>query len=226
MTSPAFVTAADVRGYLELNSVASTSKYTDAAIGSNIRAASEFLERATQRWFADKGSVTFTTTSQGDTSVAVPGFRTVSAVTQQGTALTLNSTYYLIPDTLGTGIYTAVQFRGFGSRSYSMGYLANPEWFDRNLDNDWARGYGWRYSLPNDVVITGEGGYAAADLPEAVRHAAKVLAGWYTLRPNSLLANVSVTPDGANIDNSSLPTEVKDFIREWRLTGPQVVSVG
>lgn len=222
----AFVTAADVRGYLELNSVASTSKYTDGAIGSNIRAASEFLERATGRWFADKGTVSFTTTSQGATSIPVPGFRTVATVTQQGTALTLDSTYYLLPDPLGTGIYTAVQFRGFGSRSYSMGYLSNPEWFDRNLDNDWARGYGWRYSLPNDVVVTGEGGYTDATLPEAVRHAAKVLAGWYTLRPNSLLANVSVTPDGANIDNSTLPTEVAAFIREWKLAGPQAVSVG
>ena len=222
----AFVTAADVRSYLELNSVTSTSKYTDGAIGSNIRAASEYLERATGRWFADKGSVTFTTTSQGSVSVPVPGFRTVSAVTQQGTTLTLDSTYYLVSDPLGTGIYTAIQFRGFGSRSYSMGYLANPEWFDRNLDNDWARGYGWRYSLPNDVVITGEGGYAVADLPEAVRHATKVLASFYTKRPDSVLASVATTVEGTTLDYSALPPEVASFIDLWKLSGPQVVSVG
>ena len=224
MTSPAFVTAADVRGYLDVTGT--TGNYSDSAIGSNIRAASEYLERATQRWFADKGSVTFTTTSQGNTSVPVPGFRTVSAITQQGTTLTVNETYYLIPDTLGTGIYTAVQFRGFGSRSYSLGYLSNPEWFDRNLDNDWAKGYGWRYSLPNDVVITGEGGYAAADLPEAVRHATKVLAAFYTKRPDSVLASVATTVEGTTLDYSALPPEVATFIDLWKLSGPQAVSVG
>lgn len=224
MTSPAFVSAADVRGYLELNSVASTSKYTDGAISSNIRAASEFLQRATSRQFADV-TETRTFTTQGQTAVTLPGLRTATSVTQQGTALVADSTYWLIPDEQQSGIFTGIQLRGFGSRSYGHGYLSNPEWFDRDLDRLWARGT-WNYSLPNDLVIVGTWGYTAANLPEALLHATKVLAGWYTLRPNSLLANVSVTPEGANIDNSTMPTEVRDFIREWRLSGTQVVSVG
>jgi len=170
------------------------------------------------------GSVTWTATTNGSPAVTLPGFRTVSSATQQSVALVADSTYYLIPDVQQTGIYTGLQLRGYGTRSYGPGYLSNPEWFDRNLDH-WRYGYDWTYSLPNDLSVTGSGGYLDANLPEAVRHAAKVLAGWYTLRPNSLLANVSVTPEGANIDNSSLPTEVLQFIREWKLVGPQAVSV-
>lgn len=218
----AFITAADVRGYLELNSPGSTSKYTDGALGSNIRAASEFLERSTGRWFADRTATTLRLTTNGQTSIALPGLRTATSVTQQGTLLTADSTYWLIPDVQQTGLSTAIQFRGFGSREGPW-YLSNPEWFDRNLDSP-RYAYGNRYSLPNDLVIVGDWGYTT--LPEALMHATKVLAGWYTFRPSSLLANVSVTPDGSNIDNSSLPTEVSAFIREWRLTGAQAVSVG
>ena len=225
---PAFVSAADVRGYLELNSSASTSKYTDSAISSNIQAASTFLERATGRWFAERTNTTYVATSQGATAIASPGLRAVTGagVLQQSTTLVADESYYLVPDTMQTGLYTAIQFRGFGSRSYGHGYLSNPEWFDRNLDREWARGWDWRYSLPNDVEITGTWGFADADLPYDLRHATKVLAGWYTLRPNSLLANVSVTPEGANIDNSSIPTEVAEFIRSWRIGGASVVAVG
>jgi hypothetical protein len=222
---PAFVSAADVRGYLELNSSASTSKYTDGAISSNIQAASTFLERATGRWFAERLATTYVATSQGATALAIPGLRSATTVTQQSTTLVADESYHLIADTMQTGLYTAIQFRGFGTRSYSHGYLSNPEWFDRNLDREWARGWDWRYSLPNDVEITGTWGFADADLPYDLRHATKVLAGWYTLRPNSLLANVSVTPEGANIDNSTLPTEVQAFIASWRI-GTQVVAVG
>jgi hypothetical protein len=202
-----------------------TGRYSDAAIGSNISAAWEFLERATGRWFGNRASVTWTTTSQGATSVPIPGFRTVTSATQQGTTLVADSTYYLVPDSQQSGVFTAVQLRGFGSRSDGPWYLSNPEWFDRNLDS-YHYGSGWRYSVPNDLVLAGAGGYVDTDVPFAARHAAKVLAGWYTLRPNSLLANVSVTPEGANIDNSSLPTEVRQFLAEWSLAGIQAVSVG
>jgi hypothetical protein len=223
---PAFVSAADVRGYLELNSSASTSKYTDGAISSNIQAASTFLERATGRWFAERLATTYVATSQGATALAIPGLRSATTVTQQSTTLVADESYHLIPDTMQTGLYTAIQFRGFGSRSYSHGYLSNPEWFDRNLDREWARGWDWRYSLPNDVSITGDWGYAAANLPEALLHATKVLAAFYTKRPDSVLASVATTVEGTTLDYSVLPPEVQTFIDNWKLGGAQVVAVG
>lgn len=218
----AFVTAADVRGYLVIDGT--TGRYSDGAIGSNIRAASEFLERATHRVFADT-TATKVFTTQGRTAITIPGLRSASSVTLQSTVLTADQSYYLIPDAQQSGLYTSIQFRGFSSRT-AASYLSNPEWFDRDLDVMWAKGWDWTYSLPNDLSITGSWGYTDASLPEAVRHAAKVLAGWYTKRPDSVLANVSITPDGNVLNYGDLPPEVGDFIANWRLTADQVVSVG
>ena len=220
MSDPAFITASALRAYLELNSVSASSKYDDGTLGSNIRAASSFLQRRTGRQFADQTATKLFTT-QGRTAITIPGLRSASAVSLQSTALVADSTYWLLPDSQHTGLYTGIQFRGFGSRSY----LSNPEWFDRNLDRTWDR-YGGYYSLPNDLSIAGTWGYTDANLPEALLHATKVLAGWYTLRPDSILANVSVSPEGTVRDYSNLPPEVIAFLHDWTLSGDQVVSVG
>jgi hypothetical protein len=217
------VSAADVRGYLQITGT--TGIYSDASIGSNIRTARAFLERNTNRVFLDT-SATKLFTSQGRTAVTIPGLRTVSGVdpvTLQSTPLTADSTYYLIPDVQQSGVYTSISFRGFGSRSYGYAYLSNPEWFDRNLDQ---APYGWMYSLPNDLSITGSWGYTDAGMPEEFRFANKVLAGWYTKRPDALLANVIITPEGTALSYGDFPLEVSAFIRGWRLEPDQVVAVG
>src|SRR5687768_673606 len=115
MASPAFIAASAVRDYLELNSVASSSKYTDATIGSNIRAASGLLQQATGRQFEAQTGVTKSFTTNGRTSITLPGLRTATAVTLQGTALVADSTYYLTPDAMQTGTFTGMQFRAYGS---------------------------------------------------------------------------------------------------------------
>jgi hypothetical protein len=220
------ISAADVRGYLELNGIASASKYSDGAISSNIRAAESFLEQATGRVFLDV-SATKKFTTNGRTSITLPGLRAVSGVdpvTLQSTVLTADSTYFLIPDMMNSGVFTGIQFRGFSSRNFAYGYLSNPEWFDRNLDRLWERGIG--YSLPNDLSITGSWGYTDATLPEAFRHADKVLAAWYTKRPDSVLADVAITPEGTALNYGDLPPEVSEFIARWRLTQDAAVSVG
>ena len=73
-------------------------------------------------------------------------------------------------------------------------------------------------------MIVGDWGYTDATLPEALLHATKVLAAWYTVRPRSVLGNVAITPEGMAIDYSSLPSEVGAFVNEYRI-GAQVVSV-
>lgn len=223
---PAFIAASAVRDYLELIATPSSSKYTDATIGSNIRAASDLLTRATGRQWEAQTGVTKKFTTEGRASITLPGLRTTSGVTLQGTALTADSTYYLIPDAAQTGLYTGIQFRAFGNRSY----LSNPEWFDRNLDHPRYRYYNDWGSLPNDLSIAGDWGLLAADYPELLLHATKVLAGWFTKRPDSLLANVSVTPDGAIFNFSAMPPEVADplmgFVSLYKLSPAQVVSVG
>ena len=59
------ISAQSVRDYMALNSPGSTSQYTDATIGSNIRSAAAGLEKATQRWFLDRPATTWTTTTNG-----------------------------------------------------------------------------------------------------------------------------------------------------------------
>lgn len=230
MTAPSFVSVASVLEYLQLNSPGTTSQYSAATVGSNIRAASWTLEKVTQRWFNDRPAVTWTGTSNGRAQVYIPGFRTVSGVTIQTAPLLSGSSFWLLPDAQNTGIYTGLQLRAFvsGGRNPSMPWLANPNWFDINADSPWyPPNYGGGYnqsSMPNDLVVTGDGGYTAANLPEPLLHATKVLAAFYTLRPNSLLADVAITPAGGVVNYSQLPNEVVSFIREWTI-GEQAVSV-
>jgi hypothetical protein len=126
-------------------------------------------------------------------------------------ALVTNETYWLIPD--NHGAFTTLQFRAFGAGSDGRSYLSNPQWFDRNLDRDWAR-YGYS-SLPNDLTITGNWGYDP--YPHDFLHAVKVLASWYTKRPASVLANVQVTPEGNELRYTDLPPEVSGFISSWKM---------
>ncbi len=204
-----------MRAYLDVEGTA--GKYSDAVITSNIRAASAFLERATGRQFQAQTNTTKTFTTNGAASLRIPDLRTTTSITLQGTTLDADESYWLVPD--NRGVYTTLQFRGFGSGG-SYSYLSNPQWFDRNLDRDWNR-YG-SGSFPNDLVITGDWGWDP--LPEDLLHACKVLAAWYTKRPASVLANTALTPDGAVLQYSEYPPEVLNFIKSWSL-GAMLVSI-
>lgn len=230
MATPAFIGSQAVLDYLALNSPGTTSQYSAATIGSNIRAASAFLEKATQRWFNDRPGVTWTGTSNGRPSIFIPGFRSVTSVKIQTAPLVADASYWLLPDAQNSGIYTGLQLRAFvnAGRDASRPWLANPNWFDLNLDspyNPMNYGGGYAYSsLPNDVVVIGDGGYTAANLPEPLLHATKVLASFYTVRPASILADVAITPAGGVVNYSSLPAEVTQFIRDWAI-GEQAVAL-
>lgn len=230
MSAPSFVGVQAVLDYLQLNSPGTTSQYSSATIGSNIRAASWTLEKATSRWFNDRPAVTWTGTSNGRAQMFIPGFRTVTAASIQTAPLVSNASYWLLPDVQQSGIYTGLQLRAFTSagRDPSRPWLANPNWFDINADSPYyPANYGGAYgqsSMPNDIVITGDGGYLAANLPEPLLHATKVLAAFYTLRPNSLLADVAITPAGGVVNYSQMPAEVTAFIREWSI-GEAAVAI-
>lgn len=215
------VTEASLREYMRLETSTSNSSYSDSTLGSNLRASADFLERATHRYFADKGTVTLKYTTNGDATVALPGLRTVATVTLASAALTLDTSYWLIPDAMQTGLFMAVQVRPFAVRPGGPAYLSYPDWFDTNKDHPrWGLS-----SMPNDLVLVGEGGYTDATLPEGVKQACKVLAGYYTKRPDSLLAGATQTPDGSIFDLSHLPIEVQDFVRLWG-SHEQAATVG
>lgn len=222
MTPPSLVTVAAVREYMGLNAVSADSKYTDTTIGSNIRAAGWFLERATGRRLADR-TETLKFTTNGATSVVLPGLRTASSITLSAAALTEDESYWLIPDAQQSGVFVGIQFRAYAVRMGAPWWYSSKEWFDRGLDLPNPRGSRFT-SIPNDLVIAGSWGYVAP-IPEPVAHACKVLAGWYTKRPDALLAGTIATPDGNIFDLSNLPVEVRSFVDEWRVS-PYAVGVG
>ena len=211
------ITEQSVRDYMELNSPGSTSKYTDATLGSNIRAAQAMLERWTSRRFED-ATATLTFSTDGRAFMPIPGLRSATSVTLQGTALVADSTYYLLPDSQQTGVYTGIQFRAFRTTGTNgPWWLANPEWFDRNLDHPhYPANRGGETSLPNDLSVQGSWGWTSALMPEPVRHAVKVLAGFLTLRPDALLTGGRFTPGGDVADMSQFPIEVQVFVADWK----------
>lgn len=218
---PSFVTVADVRGYLNVAAPSPDSgQYGSGNIGSNIKVASGFLERMTHRQFDPQTATAKTFTSEGRAYLSIPDLRSATSVTLQGAALTADQSYWLIPDSANDGIYTGIQFRQFSR----MDYRNNPEWFDRNLDSwlFWARENNWG-SLPNDLVITGDWGWSP--LPDELLMATKVLASWFTLRPDAVLSNVIQSAQGTVSDVSQLPPEVQSFISAWTLQ-EMTVSVG
>lgn len=223
MIAPTLCTVLQVREYMDLNTTSSSSKYTDSTIGSNIRAAGAWMERRTGRVFGDQAATTKKFTTYGKAYVLIPGLRTATTVTLDGTALTADSTYYLLPDAQQTGLYTGIQFRAFGKGPMPW-YLGVPDWWDRGLDLPGQPG--GQGSLPNDLVIVGDWGYVDdATMPEEVRHVCKVLAAYFTKRPDAIFGGALATPEGGVVDLSQFPIEVQAFVTEWRLE-QGVESVG
>lgn len=221
MTTPSLVSEAAVRELLDLEQSGS-SKYGSDLIGSNIRAASWMLERATRRIFRDESNLTLRFSTDGQARILIPGLRTASTVTQNSSSLTVDESYWLIPDMQQTGLYTGIQVRPWATNSGGPWYLSIPDWWDRNLDSPyWTRGGGRPGALPNDLVITGAWGYTEATLPEPVRDATKVLAAFKTLRPDAFLSGARVTETGI-YDLSRFPIEVQSFIADWRLENQAV----
>lgn len=222
-----------VRDYLRLNSPGSSSQYSDTTLGSNVRAAMQYIERKTHRFFHDHPSVTWATTSMLDTQVSLPGFRTIASCTWGGTVQTVAvpgqqvehpSAWGLWEPSEGVGdgqrLIVALQFRPWRTDASGPWWLADPGWFDKGLDSPYHPanwGGGWpTSSMPNDLVIVGDGGYAAEHEPEPYLNAVKVLAAWYTLRPSSVLADVSLTPGRNELTYDQMPEEVYEFIADWK----------
>lgn len=209
----AFITAEQLRDYLHLDADASDERYGDELLGSNIRAASSFLQRITRRQFEQQDDTAKSFTTNGKANIIIPDLRNATSVTLQESTLDANETYWLINDPVEPSVYTAVQVRPFGSANYR----SNPSWFDRNLDTYYGRGWPLS-SLPRDLVIVGDWGYAPEDYPEDLLLATKLLAAWHTRRPESVLANVRITPEGSELRYGDLPKEVAQFINDWQLT--------
>lgn len=206
-----FVSTAMVRDYLVATNT--TGQWSDGLIGSNITAASGNLQRWTGRQFEPQGSNTAVTkkfSTRGRSYLTIPDLRSVSSVTHNSSALTVDETVYFLPDRRAPDVYTAVQIPGLRS---DQDYRSRSDWFDRNLDHWYWRGRLWE--IPNDLLITGVWGHLP--YPTELLHATKVLAAFYTIRPDALLSGARQTPEGNVFDLSRLPMEVQAFVDDWKL---------
>lgn len=206
-----WLTPSDLRSYLATDQ--NSGRYSDAMLGSNIRAAQGFLERQTGRRF-DTGTGSISLSTDGKAIVSIPDLRSVTSVTLQDAALTANETYWLLPDAKHSGVYVNLQLRPFGND-----YRSSPQWFDRNLDQPWYRGGG----LPNDLTITSsEWGWA--DKPDELLIGVKALAAWLTKRADAVLAGGIIDQTGNVFDYSQWPAEAQAARRTF-LRGPQMEAI-
>ena len=230
------VSAAEVRAYLQLepDNPTGNSSLSDGQIESHILMSQEYLERATRRWFVDRPATTYVGTTMLRAIVPIPGFRSFTSVSAYGSVLDVvippatSGAVWPLLDVMNTGIYTALQFRPFRGDMRDW-YIANPQWWDAALDNpfypgNYGGGYAWT-SMPNDLYVQGDGGYAAGTYPFAWLLAVKQLASFVTKQPASLLAETIITPQGGVVNYASIPATVQSFIASWQ-AGQMVVSVG
>jgi hypothetical protein len=215
------VTVTGFRDFMEWSGT--TGRKSDANLTVILNAASDFLERRTGRLITASGSNTRRTfTTHGRAYVNIPDLRSISgdpdSITLQDTTLVADSTYHLVPSRQDPNIYVAVQLRAFGTGSY----LSNPDWFDRNLDMQWARSGGYESSLPNDLVIVGLWGHTFT--PYDWRMGIYALAGYYYQHADALFSGARATPEGNIFDLSSLPSEVQGLIADWSLADQVAIA--
>lgn len=207
-----------VRDYLKADSA--TGQWSDAALGSNIAAASGNLQRWTHRQFEPQGSnftVTKVFSTMGRSYLVIPDCRSVSAVRLNSAELVADESYYLQPDRMQAGYFIGIEFPN------RRELLRSHDWFDRGYDFPEFRDR-LRTGLPNDLEVdSSEWGHVP--YPPDLVHATAVLAAFYSIRPDALLSGARQTPEGNVFDLSRLPLEVQAFINDWKLTDPPVVSL-
>lgn len=234
------VTPDQLREYLTLNASPSSS-YSDDTLTSNIYASQQFLERECRRFFVDHPAVTWATTTMLQAQVPVPGFRSFASITWGGAAMTIATptvqtenpnVWGLLEPSPGNDhpLVIALQFRPWRvDPSGAPWWMADPLWWDKALDSpfypgNYGGGYAWT-SMPNDLVIVGDGGYLAGEEPWELRMAVMQMAGFLTQTPSALFATQANTPAGGSLEYTELPPYVQRFITVNRM-GKQAVSVG
>lgn len=206
-----FATAAEMRDLMEWTGT--TGRKSTANLDLLLTWASDDLERRTGRVITASASNTLRTfTTNGRAYIVTPDFREVGAggVLLQGAALTADSGYWPIPSRQDPDIFVGVQLRAFGTQSY----LSNPEWFDRNLDQQYEKGYS-SGSLPNDLQMYALWGHTST--PASWKLVTIALAGFGYQHFDALFSSARATPEGNIFDLSQYPIEVRSHIEEWRL---------
>jgi hypothetical protein len=214
-----FATPAELRSFMEWTG--STGRKSDVNLGLLLDAASDYLEAKTGRTITSTGSNTSRTYStQGRPFIIISDWRTITSVTLAGSPLVADESYWAIPSRQASDITVAIQLRSFGSSPEDV--RSGADWFDTNKDHWLYPGAMGGSSLPNDLVVTGLGGWTS--VPASWKLASLSLAGYYYNHADALFSGARQSPEGNIYDLSSLPSEVRELISSWNL-GDSVVVI-
>ena len=193
-----------------------TGTQDDQLLSNLITAAEAKMERDTGRVFAYSSNVTRTYSTDGQASITVRDLPAIGSntrvVTLGGGTMTAGTGYWLLPDRRNPDVSTTIQVRYY-DRSSADWYKADPDWFDKNLDNPRA----WLGSTPNDLVIQGAEGHALPVPGDVVGMARSLVQLMYWQNKAGASGTVA-TPTGDLIDLSARdPIGYPEFVRDWKI---------
>ena len=199
------VSLPELKTYLGLTTAAD-----DTLLASCASNATVIAERDTGRTFAVSSNVTRRYSTGGDAALVVhdmPYSDSSRTVTLDGTTLTQDTHYWLLPDRRNPDVATTIQLRHFDA-GWNRHHL---NWFDGNYDSP-------RYLMgsPNDLVITGVVGHPS--LPLDAKQAILELAAWLYWRAKSGASGFIATPTGETVELADYPPTYQRFVTAWKIT--------
>ena len=190
----AFVTAADVRGYLLQSTTdpGSNKQLSDAILNPFIETAEGFLALRTSRQFVAETAVTKSFRVRRR-YIPIPDCRLITAMTYDGSPLVENVDFWTEEDPDHPGILIGIHLRRLWLQGVTM--------------------YGTPMAIPRLLAVTGDWGYDP--YPSQLQTASKVMAAWLAKTPDAVLGGVLQVGDGQLLDISKLPAPVYYFINAW-----------
>lgn len=169
-------------------------------------------ERDTGRVFSAASNTQTKYSSNGQALISIHD-RPISdpsrTVTWNGATLVEGTNAWFLPDRRDPNISTALQIRTFDTGRADW-YKADPQWFDKNLDNP-------RYPIgyPLDIIVNGIIGhpFPKADLAGAIL----ILDAYLYWRAKSGATGAAFTLTGEEVSLSETPPEYQSFVRDWRV---------
>lgn len=200
-------TVTDLKTYLGI-----TGSQDDVLLAQIISDAVGKAERDTGRTFSTGSNYTTRYSTDGQSSIVIhdrPYSDSTRTVTLLGVSMVEGTNIWFLPDRRDQNVTVTIQLKYY-DRSRGDWYKADPQWFDKNLDNP-------RYlsGSPNDLVITGVKGqpFPSDDVVGAIR----LLEAWLYWNAKSGASGVIQLPTGENLDLEAEPPRYQEFVRNWRI---------
>ena len=213
---PSLPSVTDVKTYLGL-----TGSSDDALITERLATAISMAERDTGRTISASSNASRTYSTNGEALIGIhdrPFTDASRVITWNGATMVEGTNVWFLQDRRDSNDTTQLQIRVFDTNRWDW-YKADPNWFDKNLDNPRL----YQGGLPNDLVITGIVGmpFPKQDVVGAIL----VLTAFLYWRAKSGATGAAFTITGEEVTLAETPPEYQAFVRDWRIH-TAVSSVG